>query len=336
MNPEKTMRLRNTAQPELLLALQHGLPLVPRPFAALGEPLGMSETAVVDCVTALFECGTARRFGAVFDSRSLGYDNTLCAVDVPPASLDEVSARLTPHPGVTHCYEREGRPNLWFTLTAPRPAFAAERQKIAALLRPFELVDLPAWRTFKIEAVFDTRRIEGGIGAPAAQSRARRQFLPESLSETERAVVRRLQYSIPIVAEPFAALGKELGWTPDDLLALLARWRESGVLRRIAMIVRHRELGFTANAMCVWAADPLRTADAGPVLAGFPEVTHCYERRPHPAFPFNLFAMIHVGSREHVHGLRERMTEAAGLAGGLLLMSGREFKKSSPRFFEEA
>ncbi len=73
MSPEKTMRLRNTAQPELLLALQHGLPLVPRPFAALGEPLGMSETAVVDCVTALFECGTARRFGAVFDSRTAGH-----------------------------------------------------------------------------------------------------------------------------------------------------------------------------------------------------------------------------------------------------------------------
>ena len=65
-------------------------------------------------------------------------------------------------------------------------------------------------------------------------------------------------------------------------------------------------------------------------------MTHCYERRPHPRFPFNLFAMIHVGSRDTVDRVRERMTAAAGLTEGLLLMSAREFKKSSPHFFEEA
>ena len=46
--------------------------------------------------------------------------------------------------------------------------------------------------------------------------------------------------------------------------------------------------------------------------------------------------MIHVGSRDTVPHVRDRMAAAAGLTGGLLLMSAREFKKSSPRFFEEA
>lgn len=330
------MTTATTAQPELLLALQRGLPFVARPFAAVGEQVGASESSVLACVTALLKCGTARRFGAVFDSHSLGYDSTLCAADVPQKSLPAVTARLTPHSGVTHCYERGGRPNLWFTLTAPQAGFAAARQTIAVALRPYELVDLPAWRTFKIEAVFDTRLVgDGKAGPPPARYRAKRQFLPETLNERERAIVRRLQDSIPIVAEPFAALGEELRWMPDDLLARLSQWHQSGILRRIGLIVRHRELGFTANAMCVWAADPLRTADAGRVLAGFPEVTHCYERRPHPLFPFNLFAMIHAGRTEDVHRIRERMTEGAGLTGGLLLMSTREFKKSSPRFFEE-
>ena len=43
-------------------------------------------------VRDLFASGAARRFGAVFDSRSLGYDSTLCAVDVPVADLEAVAA----------------------------------------------------------------------------------------------------------------------------------------------------------------------------------------------------------------------------------------------------
>jgi len=321
--------------PELLLALQRGLPLVPRPFAALGERLGLGETAVLDCVTGMIQSGTARRLGAVFDSRSLGYVSTLCAADVPPAKLAEVAARLTPHAGITHCYEREGRPNLWFTLTAPKEQMATERARIAAVLNPHELLDLPSVRTFKIEAVFDTRSIDGHADPQKSQVRVRHLYQPRALEMRERTVVRRFQDSIPLVPEPFTVLGNELGWATKDLLALLAQWRESGILRRIGLIVRHRELGFAANGMGVWLVDPLHTAEAGRVLAGFPEVTHCYERGLHALFPFNLFAMIHAGSRDDLYRLWERMTATAGLKAGQLLVSAREFKKSSPRFFEE-
>ena len=326
----------DTVQPELLVALQRGLPLVGRPFAAIGDRVGASETAVMNCVAAMIERGAARRFGGVFDARSLGYDSTLCAADVPERSIEEVAARLAPHAGITHCYEREGRPNLWFTLTAPNERIDVERAQIAEVLCPFELLDLPALRTFKIEAVFDTRLLAGHADAPATHSPAGHDSPPMALDARERAVVRRLQRSIPVAPEPFAVLGAELGWTPDDLLALLAAWQQSGILRRIGLIVRHRELGFAANGMCVWAADAERTVEAGPILAGFPEVTHCYERTPHVLFPFNLFAMIHAGTRDDLHRVRDRLAVATGLAGGPLLMTGREFKKSSPRFFEEA
>ena len=322
-------------QPELLLALQRGLPLVERPFAVLGERVGLSETAVLDCVAGMMASGAARRLGAVFDSRSLGYESTLCAVDVPSANLEEVAARLTPSTGITHCYEREGRPNLWFTLTAPKDGLTAERIRVAALLHPHALLDLPSVRTFKIEAVFDTRSIDGHADSRKSQARVRHLHQPRALEKPERTVVRRFQDSIPLVPEPFTALGNELGWTAKDLLALLAQWKESGILRRIGLIVRHRELGFAANGMGVWQVDPPQAAEAGRVLASVPDVTHCYERRLHALFPFNLFAMIHAGNRDDLYRLWERMTATAGLKAGQLLVSAREFKKSSPRFFEE-
>jgi len=324
----------DSVQPELLLALQQGLPLVRRPFAVIGERVGADESVVLECITRMMQSGTARRFGAVFDSKSLGYDSTLCAVTVPAARLDEVATRLTPHAGVTHCYEREGQPNLWFTLTARKDRFDAERAGIAQDLLPFELLDLPARRMFKIEAVFDTHLLGQRDPTPTHRGEMRH-ALPRELNPAERAVVRRLQDSIPLVPEPFTALGAELNRKPDDLLTLLTQWEHAGMLRRIGLIVRHRKLGFDANGMCVWSVGPARTVDAGHVVAGFPDVTHCYERRPHVLFPFNLFAMIHGGNRDEVRRLWGRLTEMARLPTGQLMMSAREFKKTSPRFFEE-
>ena len=110
--------VEQTVDARLLVILQQGLPIDARPFARIGEGLGLSEEAVLARVRSLFESGVARRFGAVFESRNLGYLSTLCAVDVPAGDLEAAAARIAPHPGITHCYEREGHPNLWFTMTA--------------------------------------------------------------------------------------------------------------------------------------------------------------------------------------------------------------------------
>ena len=68
-------------------------------------------------------------------------------------------------------------------------------------------------------------------------------------------------------------------------------------------------------------------------MARSPHVTHCYERPCFPAFPFNLYAMIHAKSREEAIGIFKQL--GVGLADGRMLWSVREFKKSSPVFFCE-
>ena len=142
-----------------------------------------------------------------------------------------------------------------------------------------------------------------------------------------------MQESIPLAGDPFGPIARGCGYAPAELLALLNEWKRRGVLRRIGLIVRHREMGFAANGMCVWKVDPGRVEAAGRLLAGCPEVTHCYERRTPPAFPYNLFAMVHAGTREEAEERFARVASAAGLQGGRMLVSVREFKKSSPLFF---
>ena len=84
----------DSTENKLLVALQKGLPLDARPFACIGSKLGLTEKAVLAKVHDLFESGVARRFGAVFDSTSLGYQSTLCATDIPTAALETAVARI--------------------------------------------------------------------------------------------------------------------------------------------------------------------------------------------------------------------------------------------------
>ncbi|MCX6995651.1 MAG: hypothetical protein NTV49_00850 [Kiritimatiellaeota bacterium] len=321
----------------LLLALQRGLPLDPRPFARLAQELGLTEAVVLERTASFMRDGLVRRFGAVFDARSLGYDSTLCAVDVPEADVEHVAAQLHPHPGITHCYQRSGAPALWFTMTAAAAEFARAIATAARLTAPYELLNLPTRRTFKIGVILDVRR-SAGSGPAVATGTSRmtdRRASERVYSEQDRAVVRLLQEDLPLVAEPFAEAAGALQRAPGELLATLNEWQQQGILRRVALVPYHRELGFAVNGMCVWKVDPQRLEAAGRRIAAAPEVTHCYERALDPRFPFNLFAMLHAESLPVAEAARARLATAAGLSGGRMLLSIREFKKTSPRFFME-
>ncbi len=320
------------ADEALLLALQKGLPVDFRPFERVGEKVGLSGAEVLARVKALFESGVARRFGAVFDSRSLGYESTLCAVDIPADALEAAASRINPHPGITHCYEREGHPNLWFTMTAPAADLETEIARVQKALGPYPVFNLPALQKFKIEAVFGRKGDEVFSSKPAANA-GRCQIAP--LSPREQQVVRCLQQSIPVVEDPFGEVARQADMEPGELLALLERWFKIGVIRRIALVVRHHKMGFSANSMCVWPAGADVIEAAGKTMATSPHVTHCYERPSTSVFPYNLYAMIHAKSRKEAVAIFEDLGKTAGLTGGRMMWSVREFKKSSPVFFCE-
>ncbi len=319
----------------LVLALQKGLPVESRPFATIGQALGLSEADVLSRLHALFASGVARRFGAVFDSRSLGYQSTLCATDIPDGELVAAAARIAPHPGITHCYEREGHPNLWFTMTALDGEVDPELARVEKALGPYPVMSLPALQKFKIEAVFghDANAVKTGAPVRTGAESDGRKPTPPTLREQK--VVRCLQSSIPVVEDPFGEVALQTGYPPGELLELLAHWRQNGIIRRIALVVRHHKMGFSANSMCVWKVAPDAITEVGKTMARNQHVTHCYERPSTPAFPYNLYAMIHAKSRDEAVAIFNILGRDAGVSGGHMMWSLREFKKSSPVFFCE-
>jgi len=333
------MNLTDT-EASLLVALQRGIPLCERPFEQLAREQGMSEAEVIEFIRQRLADGDARRFGAVFDARRLGYRSALCAMRIPAEALTRIVSVVAAEPGVTHCYERKPTlqpdrpcPNLWFTLAAPAHLFSQTLDALRTACAPYAIDELPAVQRFKIDVVFDLRTRNRDERVEPRNKSDLNARLVESVDDQQEAIVRLLQGNIPLTSRVFEAPAKELGLSETELIEQLKAWQDRGVLRRIALLLRHREIGFTANGMCCWEVPAESIQEAGRRVAAFSEVTHCYERPPTAYFPFRLYAMIHTPSSEETRALYERITREAGLAQGELLLSSTEFKKTSMRFF---
>jgi DNA-binding Lrp family transcriptional regulator len=144
-----------------------------------------------------------------------------------------------------------------------------------------------------------------------------------------------LQDGLPLAVRPYARVAAQLGIGEDEVLERLAVLQENGTLSRFGVVVSHRELGYRANAMVVWDVPGERADDCGRRLAGLPFVTLSYRRpRRLPAWPYNLFAMIHGKDRRQVLDEVEIATREAGLAGcdRAVLFSLRCFKQRGARY----
>ena len=151
-----------------------------------------------------------------------------------------------------------------------------------------------------------------------------------ALDEHDRRLLDALRDGLPLVPRPYAALAETVGLPEGEVLERLERLSGSGVVRRFGVVVRHRELGYRANAMTVWDVPDEETAKVGRLLAALDFVTLCYRRpRRLPDWPYNLFAMVHGRDRETVERLVDQATEAAGLIGRprAILFSRRRFKQ---------
>ena len=91
----------------LIVATQAGLPLVSRPYHALGEALGMPADEVQRRLAGLLERGIIRRIGAVPNHYALGYTaNGMTVWDVDDAQIDALGEAVGQMACVTHCYKR--------------------------------------------------------------------------------------------------------------------------------------------------------------------------------------------------------------------------------------
>ena len=155
------------------------------------------------------------------------------------------------------------------------------------------------------------------------------------LTETDLKLVAAIQGGLPLVAHPYAEIGAQLAMTEAEVIARLSRLQSAGLIKRLGVVVKHRALGYSANAMVVWDIPDAEVERVGEVLAGETCVTLCYQRpRRGAVWPYNLFCMIHGRERDSVLRRLERMIQHHDL-GHLpydVLFSGRSFKQRGARY----
>ncbi len=151
------------------------------------------------------------------------------------------------------------------------------------------------------------------------------------MDKIDKKLLKSTQDGIPIVSEPFKQIAKELELTEEEVLGRLDNLLKDGVIRRFGASIGHRAIGITANAMCTWNVPDEKVETIGAIMAGFPEVTHCYERPRFPDWRFNLFTMIHAYSPDECEKIAREISIATGIKDYSILFSEREFKKTGVR-----
>jgi DNA-binding Lrp family transcriptional regulator len=98
----------------LLAAIENGLPLTQRPYAAVGSRVGLTEAGVIARLRRLIDGGVIKRFGLVVRHHELGYRaNAMAVWDIPDAEVDVLGRKLVAYDFVTLSYRRPRRPPDW-------------------------------------------------------------------------------------------------------------------------------------------------------------------------------------------------------------------------------
>lgn len=308
---------------------QRNFPLVERPFAVVGRSAGLDESATIATFNRLRADGVISRIGAVVKPHSVGA-STLAAMQVPPEQLERVAAIVSGEPLVTHNYERTHALNLWFVI-----AGGATAEAMASTIKRIEertglsVLDLPLLEAYHLDLGFPL----GGEGAGQRENiESSGEYRPDPL---DRNILAAIEDGLPLVERPYRAVAEHLGRDQQAVIDRLEQLTASGIVTRFGCVVRHRALGYSANAMAVWDIPDNNVGTVAAIFARSPNVTLCYRRpRRRPAWPYNLFCMVHARSRRDAFAAIDELNLLAdtGLNDQAVLFSTRGFKQRGAVF----
>lgn len=131
--------------------LHSGFPIADRPYARIGEALGLAEDEVLERLRKLLSGGVLTRLGPLYQIERAGGSYLLAALEVPADRFDAVAGLVNAHLQVAHNYRRAHRLNMWFVVAAD------SQEGVAACVREIEAETglrvhcFPKEREFRVE-----------------------------------------------------------------------------------------------------------------------------------------------------------------------------------------
>lgn len=321
-----------TTDRKILDIIQSDFPVTVRPFARIAEMVKLDESDVLRRIERLKNEQIVREIGVIYNSSSIGYHSVLAAFAVREDRIDAVAETLNRDAGVSHNYQREGEYNIWFTLTRPGTAdLYAAIETLADQTGVEDWLYLPTIRTFKIKFQ---------LSMNSESPEAFRDVSDANNDRTDKAFdydprfIHTVQGDLPLTSTPFKSAAEELGWSEEQVVSEIERYKEAGAIRRIAAVLRPKKAGWSANVLVAWAPPQDLIEQLGTAAAQKKSISHCYQRPVHPNWPFAVYTMIHGRSMDECEKEIKDLVSSTGIDSYRKLVTVREFKKIRVRYYD--
>jgi DNA-binding Lrp family transcriptional regulator len=126
------------------------------------------------------------------------------------------------------------------------------------------------------------------------------------MSDLDLRLLNDFQRDFPLVAEPFAALARQLGTGEDRVLAALSRLQGAGAVSRVGAVFRPHQVG--ASTLAALSTAAARLEEVARLVSGYPEVNHNYEREHH----YNLWFVVTAPDEARVRQVLAEIEAGSG------------------------
>jgi DNA-binding Lrp family transcriptional regulator len=245
---------------------------------------------------------------------------------VPENKVEAVSRVINRYPEVTHNYLRDDQYNMWFTVSAATDACrSALIRRIIKEANIRRYLDLATVKVFKIDARFRLN--------PGARQRARFSSAPRKKNTRlpiTAMVLAELAHPLDLSGRPLQAIACRLGVTQETVADLIARCKQRKLIRRFGAVLDHYKIGLKTNALVAWQVDPKHIASVAARLSSVANISHCYQRKPLPGWPYTLYTMVHASNRRQCRAILTLILSSIGhtIEGSRILFTVKEMKKT--------
>ena len=157
----------------------------------------------------------------------------------------------------------------------------------------------------------------------------------EILSRQDKEIIKALQEDFPLCEEPYKILAERVGISEEEFLRRGKELVDEKKIRKMGAVLRHREVGFNANALCAWEVPPDKLDETAQIMITQAAVSHCYDRTPAPNWNYNLYTMIHAKTRDECDEIISVLSALTGITNYKILYTKKEWKKTGMKYFCE-
>ncbi len=142
-----------------------------------------------------------------------------------------------------------------------------------------------------------------------------------NLDDFDKDLLNEIQWSFPLVKQPYYELAKKFDVTPDEIKHRLTKLKKSGIVRQLSAIFDTRKLGYKSSLVAMKVSSD-RLVSVANIINKHPGVSHNYERN----HDFNLWFTIATPPKTNVKNEVEKLSQLPGVVATRMLPTIKMFK----------